>query len=68
MKVSRREAKSSASSVVTVKPAAIVHIWLTSVTHTLSHIEPMGGDITEATGEAGARTTSPTAPSASPLV
>ena len=68
MKVSRREAKSSASRVVTVRPTATVHISLTSVTHAVSHIELIGGDITEATGEAASRTTSPTTPSVRPLV
>jgi len=68
MKVSRREAKSSASRVATVRLPATVHISLTSVTHALSHIEPMGSDITEATGEAASRTTSPTTPSVRPLV
>ena len=68
MKVSRREAKSSASRVATVRLPATVHISLTSVTHALSHIEPMGSDITEATGEAASRTTSPTPPPDRPLV
>ena len=68
MKVSRREAKSSASRVATVRLPATVHITLTSVTHALSHIEPMGSDITEATGEAASRTTSPTPPPVGPMV
>ena len=68
MKVSRREAQSSASRVVTVRPPATVHISLTSVTHALSHIKLMGSDITEATGEAASRNTSPTPPPVRPLV
>jgi hypothetical protein len=68
MKVSRREAKSSASSVDGVSPAAFVHIALTSVTHVLSHIELVVGGITVATGEAASRTTSPTVPSVRPLM
>ena len=67
MKVSRREAKRSASRVATVRPPATVHISLTAVTHALSHIELMGSDITEATGEAASRTTSPTTPPVRPL-
>jgi len=67
MKVSRREAKRSASRVVAVRAPATVHISLTSVTHALSHIELMGSDITEATGEAASRTTSPTTPPVRPL-
>ncbi len=62
MKLSRREAKSSATIVISVRPPATVHISLTSVTHALSHIELMGGDIAEATGEAASRTASPTPP------
>jgi len=67
MKVSRRDATSSASRVITVRPTATVHISLTSVTHAVSHIELIGGDITEATGEAASRTTSPTTPPVRPL-
>lgn len=40
-------ARSSANR-VTIRPPANVHTALTSVTHTLSHIELMGGDIAEA--------------------
>ena len=68
MKVSRREAKSSASRVVTVRPPATVLIALASVTQAVSHIKLMGSDITEATGEAASRTTSPTPTPVRPLV
>jgi len=62
MKVPRRDATSSASRVVMVRPPAAAHISLTSVTHALSHIELMGGDVAEATGEAASWTASPTVP------
>jgi len=68
MKVLRREATSSASIVISVRTPATVHISLTSVTHTLSHIELMGSDIIEAPGETAPRTTSSTPPSVRPLV
>ena len=68
MKVSRREAASSASIVISVRAPATVHISMTSVTHALLHIEPMGSDITEAPGESASRTTSSTPPSVRPLV
>ena len=66
MKVSRREAASSASIVISVRAPATVHILITSVTHARSHIEPMGSDITEAPGETASRTTSSTPPSVRP--
>lgn len=65
IKVSRREARSSANRAVTVRAPATVHISLTSAAHALSHIELMGV-ITEATGEAPSRTASPAAPPARP--
>jgi hypothetical protein len=68
MKVSRREATSSASIVISGRAPATVHISITSVTHALSHIELMGSDITEAPGETASRTTSSTPPSVRPLV
>lgn len=68
MKVSRREATSSASIVISVRAPATVHISITSVTHAVSHIELMGSDITEAPGETTSRTTSSTAPSVRPMV
>ncbi len=66
--MSRREAKTSASRLVTARPTPATHISATSVMHALSHIMLMGGDITEATDEPASWTTSPTAPSARPLV
>lgn len=57
---------SSKNRVVTVKPPAIVHTALASVTHALSHIELIGGDISEATGDTASRTVTPTAPPVSP--
>lgn len=68
MKVWRREARNSASRAVTVRPAATVHTWLTPVTHTLSHIELVGDNIAEVTGDAAARTAPATAPSVRLLV
>lgn len=47
---------------VTTRPPAIVHTALTSVTHALSHIELIGGDITGTTGDTASRTVTPIAP------
>lgn len=58
IKVLRREAKRSTSIVMSVRPTPAVHISLTVAEHALSHIEPMGSDFTQATGEAAPWTTS----------
>ena len=54
--------RSSANRLVTTRPPAIVHVSLTSVTHALSHIELIGGGMTEATGDTATRTATSTAP------
>lgn len=53
---------------VTVRPPAIVHTALASVTHALSHIEVIGGDMSEAAGDTASRTATPKAPPGWPPV
>lgn len=69
MKVSRREAQRSPSIVISVRPtAAAVHTPLTLVQQAVSHIDAIGGDIDQGTGEVVSRTTSPTPPLIGPRV
>lgn len=61
-------ASSSRNRVVTVRPPAIEHTALTSVTHALSHIELIAGDMPDATGDTASRTATSTGPPVWPPV